>query len=95
MKYSWPGHHGWEHHQFIKKGEGEHPHPIGIEPEWAITHASALASDLPPSSLELQLSLVQLLNPNNGMGVFQTLECFSKEAELEAYPESTRAQIIL
>jgi hypothetical protein len=56
MKYSWPGHHGWEHHQFIKKGEGEHPHPIGIEPEWAITHASALASDLPPSSLELQLT---------------------------------------
>jgi hypothetical protein len=26
-----------------------------------------------------------MLYPNNGMGVFLTLECFSKEPELEAY----------
>jgi hypothetical protein len=30
MKYTWPGHHGGEHHQFIKKG-GERREPSRIQ----------------------------------------------------------------
>jgi hypothetical protein len=42
---------------------------------------------------ELQLSLVQLLNPNNVLGVFWTFECFSTEPEPEAYPERARREL--
>jgi hypothetical protein len=61
MKYSWPRCHRWEHRQFIKRGEAEHPcPPMEIKPGWARAHASALTTGLSPSS---QVPLIQLLTP--------------------------------